>query len=120
MRILLDQNAPRGLREHFPAHTVFTALQMGWDTLENGALIAAAETAGFHVLVTGDQNLRYQQNLSERRIALVVLNTNHWNVIKESVHRVIEAVGSAVEGGYIELEFERPPLVRRPYRGSGA
>jgi predicted nuclease of predicted toxin-antitoxin system len=118
MRILLDQNAPRRLRDHLPGHDVFSARQMGWSALENGELIAAAQATGFHVIITADQNIRYQQNLSGRRIALVVLNTNHWNVIREKIDRVRDAVGGAVEGSYILLAFDRPPRVRRPYPSS--
>jgi len=71
--ILFDQNTPGGLRSVLAAHEVRTALQMGWDALVNGALIAAAEAAGFDILVTADRNMRHQQNLSGRRLALVVL-----------------------------------------------
>ena len=90
---------------------------MGWDTLANGALIAAAEAAGVGAMITCDQNLAYQQNLSGRRIALVVLDTNHWDVVRADIDRVREAVGSVSVGAYIALSFERPVLRRRPYPG---
>ena len=67
----------------------------------------------FDVLVTADQNIQYQQNLSGRRIALVVLSTNHWGVIRLEIDRVREAIGAAVAGSYLTLSFDRPPLVRR-------
>ena len=118
MRMLLDQNAPRGLRDHLPGHTIFSARQMGWGVLENGDLIAAAEAEGFDVLITSDQNIRYQQNLSGRRIARVVLDTNHWDVIRQKIDKMRDAVGSAVTGAYIALAFDRPRLVRRPYPSS--
>ena len=86
---------------------------MGWDALENGDLIAAAEAAGFDVLVTADQNIQYQQNHLGRRIALVVLSTNHWGVIRLEIDRVREAICAAVAGAYLTLSFDRPPLVRR-------
>ena len=115
MRILLDQNAPRGLRDQLPGHDVFSARQMGWDTPGNGDLIAAAEAGSFDVMITVDQNIQYQQNLSGRRIALVVLDTNHWDVIRRNIASVHAAVEQAVVGAYISLAFDRPPLVRRPY-----
>ena len=118
MRILLDQNTPRGLRDRLPGHEVFTARQMGWDALENGDLIAAAEAAGFDEMITADRNIRYRQNLSGRRIALVVLSTNHWEVVRENLDAIRTAVGSAVAGAYVDLTFERPALVRRPYSHS--
>jgi predicted nuclease of predicted toxin-antitoxin system len=65
-RILLDQNLPRGLRDILPDHSVETAYNMGWGRLENGDLLTAAEDAGFAIMITADQNIRYQQNLSGR------------------------------------------------------
>jgi predicted nuclease of predicted toxin-antitoxin system len=115
MQILLDQNAPRQLRNHLSGHDVVSARQMGWDNLENGDLITAAEAGGFNVLITADQNIQYQQNLSGRRIALIVLDTNHWDAIRPSVDIVREAVGRVAAGAYLPLGFDRIPLVRRPY-----
>jgi len=81
--------------------------------LGNGKLIAAAEEAGFEVLITADQNIRYQQNLSRRRIALVVLTTNHWDTIKPNGARLLPAVETASRGSYAVVAFPRPPLRRR-------
>jgi len=73
MLVLLDQGVPAPLRHHLTEHSVKTASQQGWGTLSNGELLKAAEAAGFHVLLTADKNLAYQQNLKERAIAIVVL-----------------------------------------------
>ena len=113
MRVLVDQNAPRGLRTHLPDHEVVLAREMGWATLANGDLIAAAEAANFDVLVTADQNIQYQQNLSGRRLALVVLDTNRWDIIRTEIHLVQEALRVAAAGTYASVEFTRPPLRRR-------
>jgi hypothetical protein len=83
-RLLLDANMPRGLRAILSHHEVWTAHQMGWDRLENGELLLAAEAAGFDAMITADQNIRYQQNLSERLLALVVLATNHWPTLQKT------------------------------------
>lgn len=88
---------------------------MGWEQVGNGVLIAAAEAAGFDVMITADQNIRYQQNLTGRRISLVVRDTNHWNVIRRGIARVREAVEKAEAGSYMALAFDRPPLVRTPW-----
>jgi len=85
--VLLDQNAPQGLRAVLIEHDVRLARQMGWDTLENGELIDAAEKGGFDVMVTADQNLVYQQNLSGRKLALVVLDSNQWPIVRTSTPR---------------------------------
>jgi hypothetical protein len=73
MLILFDQATPVPIRAYLVEHTVRTAWQQGWSTLRNGDLLLAAEEAGFEVLLTTDKNIRYQQNLSTRRIAIVVL-----------------------------------------------
>ena len=74
MRVLFDQGTPAPLRQLLPGHEVATAYERGWSTLKNGELLAAAETQGFQVLVTTDTNLKYQQNLASRTIAIVVLS----------------------------------------------
>jgi hypothetical protein len=63
VRILFDQGVPLPLRRSFSGHVVITAWQKGWSELSNGELLAAADADGFELLVTTDQNLRYQQNL---------------------------------------------------------
>src|SRR5438477_13166474 len=74
MRILLDHCMDRRLRRYLPAHVIKTTREMGWDTLKNGDLLDQAQGA-FDVLLTVDQNLRYQQTIAGRSIALVVLIT---------------------------------------------
>ncbi|NJN16601.1 MAG: hypothetical protein HC822_10160 [Oscillochloris sp.] len=78
MKILFDQGTPVPLRRHLQAHTVTTAYEQGWASLMNGQLLAEAELAGIDLLITTDQNLRYQQNLHDRRIAILVLGSTSW------------------------------------------
>ncbi|MEQ1910002.1 MAG: hypothetical protein ABMA15_14330 [Vicinamibacterales bacterium] len=80
----------------------------GWDRLENGALLTAAESAGFDVLVTTDKNIRYQQNLTGREIAIVVLGKGRWRVIKPYVERVVAAVDNATPGSFAEIDMPDP------------
>ena len=115
IRCLLDQNAPRGLRTAIIGHEISTARQMGWDTFENGILIAAAEQAGFDVLVTCDQNLLYQQNLTARRLALVVLTTNRWPFVRAGLSAVQAAIDASTTGSFQLVPFDRPVLRRRPF-----
>ena len=84
MRILLDENIPRGLRRILQGHDVRTASEMGWASIANGQLLDEAEKAGFDALVTSDQNFVFQQNLAGRNIAVVVLSTNTWPTIRAS------------------------------------
>ena len=70
MRVLFDQATPVPIRTFLTGHTVSTAAREGWDKLQNGDLLNAAEAAGFQVFLTTDKNIRYQQNLTRRKIAI--------------------------------------------------
>jgi len=74
MRILIDECAPKALKNYLTnrGHECRTVQEAGWSGKQNGELLSLAE-AVFDVLVTIDTNLRYQQNLAGRRIAIVVL-----------------------------------------------
>ncbi len=83
------------------------AEDLGWHALENGKLLTAAEQAGFDVLVTCDQNIRHQQNFSERKIALVVLSSNHWPTLRPVAGRIATAVDFAQRGQVIFVDIGR-------------
>jgi glutamate racemase len=89
LKVLFDQGTPVPLRGHISAHHVSTAYELGWATLKNGELLAAAEKSGFEVLVTTDTNLQYQQNLNQRKITNVVLSTTSWPRIKKNITAII-------------------------------
>lgn len=103
MKILFDQGIPVPLRRHLSHHSIITAFEAGWNTLENGDLIRSAEQGGYEVLVTTDQNLKYQQNLLERKIAIVVLRSTSWPRIQNVIDHVIDAIDSAGPGAYAEV-----------------
>jgi hypothetical protein len=105
MRILFDQATPVPIRAHLDQHVVRTASQQGWDTLKNGDLLTAAEAAGFEILLTTDKNLRYQQNLTDRKIAIIVLGNQQWPQLRPHVQRVVDAITAAVPGSYIEIDI---------------
>jgi hypothetical protein len=113
-RILLDQNAPLGIRQFLTEHEVIPSRSMGWATIENGALIQAAEEAGFSVLITCDRNIRYQQNITSRQIALIELTTTIWPLTRTRLDDVRAAVQQATPGSYTTVAFPRPRLRRRP------
>lgn len=102
MRILFDQGTPVPLREHLPGHSVVTAYEKGWSTLRNGELLAEAETQ-FDVLVTTDRNLRFQQNLTARRLAIIVLPTTSWPRLRPVVASIAEFVAAAAPGSITEF-----------------
>jgi hypothetical protein len=109
VRVLFDHNVPHKLRHSLPAHEVKTADEMGWAELGNGELSKAAQGAGFAVQVTGDKNLSFQQNLQMMELALVVLSTNNWNVLKRQSQSVLEAIDTARPGSVQLVSIEAPP-----------
>ncbi len=105
MLILFDHGTPRGIARFLPGHTVTRARQRGWDRLSNGDLLAEAERAGFNVFLTADKNIQYQQNLVGRRIAVVVLSTPQWPLVRLHVAEIAAAVNAATPGSYAEVQI---------------
>ena len=103
MLILFDNGTPAPLRHAFRDHVVVEAIERGWERLLNGELIAAAEAAGFEVLLTTDKNMRYQQNLTARKIAFVVIGNQQWPILRLHIGRVVAAVNAATPGSYAEV-----------------
>lgn len=103
MRIIFDQGTPVPLAKHLSAHQISTAYELGWGKLKNGELLQQAESNGFDVLVTTDQNLRYQQNLAARKIGIIVLTTTSWPRIQRHISEVVNTVNSAVPCSYVEV-----------------
>ena len=104
MRIVFDQGTPAPLRRALAGHAVATAFELGWSDLANGDLLQQAE-AQFDLLITTDQNLRYQQNLAGRRIAILVLPTTSWPEISQHEAEVLSAVNTIRNGEYRELRW---------------
>lgn len=105
MKLLFDQGTPVPLRNHLLNHIVKTAYEKGWSNLKNGDLLTCAEAEGFDALITTDQNLRYQQNLSGRKISVVVLMTTNWPRIKNYIAPVVQATDNLYPGSYEEILF---------------
>lgn len=103
MKILFDQGTPVPLRRHLIGHSVTTAYEQGWSELSNGELLKVAEEAGFQLFITTDQNLRYQQNLQESQMAIVVLLSTSWPRISRRVDEINEVVNAMSSGGYAEI-----------------
>ena len=103
MRVLFDHSAPAPLRLHLKSHVVTEARELGWDRLANGDLLNVAEAEGFEVFVTADKNMRYQQNLTGRRIAIVVIGNAQWKVLRRYADRVVSAVDEATPGSFTEV-----------------
>jgi hypothetical protein len=116
MLVLFDHGTPAPIRPFLEGHSVKRTQDMGWDRLTNGELLDAAEESGFDLLLTTDKNIRYQQRLAGRKIAIVVLGNAQWPVLRLHVQRVVAAVSAATPGSYSEVDIPD----RRIRRDSGA
>jgi PIN like domain len=104
MKILLDENLPHRLRHEFPNHEVITVTYMGWAGVKNGELLKLAEANSFAVLLTGDRNIAYQQNLKNRSIALVSLTALDWEIIGPHLTEIAVAIETAQPGSFQLVE----------------
>jgi hypothetical protein len=104
MRILFDHGTPAPLHRALVGHSISTAYEMGWTALDNGALLDAAE-AQFDPLITTDKNLRFQQDLAGRRLAILVLPTTSWPKIQTREAQVVAAINALRSGDVVELSF---------------
>jgi predicted nuclease of predicted toxin-antitoxin system len=110
LRILFDMNVPIGVRHFLVNHEVRTVVEMGWPSqLENGEPLNAAEAAAFDVIVTSDQNIRHQQNLAGRKLALGVLGSNIWPIVRKHAKAIATTVDAATPGSYDFIEMPLPP-----------
>ena len=107
MRILFDANTPAPLARFLRGHEVVRADEMGWQGLENGALLDAAEQAGFELLLTCDQNVRYQQNFTNRNLAPVILSSNHWPTLRPIAARIATAVDFVQTGQIVRVDIAK-------------
>ena len=106
MRVLLDESVPIQVRGALYSHRVSSAVEMGWRGISNGELLDRAEAAGFDLVIVADKNLRHQQNLTKRRIAILELWTNHRPTLEQHFVRIRDRVESAVSGQYVVLGQE--------------
>jgi hypothetical protein len=105
MRVLFDQATPVPIRQFLIGHTVRTAAQQHWDTLQNGELLTVAEQAGFEVFLTTDKNIRSQQSMAGRAIAVVVVRVQQWPALRPHVALVAAAVNAATPGSFTEVDI---------------
>jgi hypothetical protein len=106
VKVLFDQGTPVPLRTPLSRHLVSTAYEQAWSNLANGALLDAAEAAGFEAFVTTDKNLRHQQNFAKRRIGALVLPTTDWSKIRANVERIAAALDTVRPGEIRDVSFD--------------
>jgi hypothetical protein len=105
MRALFDQGTPVPYRALLTNHIVATVYELGWSRLENGELLRQAEIAGYEIFVTTDQNLRYQQNIANRTLAIAVLMATSWPRVERHAAQVVAQIDSLAAGGYAEIQI---------------
>ena len=105
MKILLDECVPWPMRKMLANHhDCSNPFRCGWNGVTNGELLKLAENE-FGLFITADQNLRYQQNLAGRRIAILELSTNDLRRILAAESAIVESVASIKAGEYLQLEI---------------
>ena len=102
-RVLLDHCVPAPFRKCLVGHDVSITSEQGGETLSNGELLRTAEEAGFDVLITADKNLRYQQNLAGRRIAIIELPTNRLRLVNGLATDVLAALSTISPVDYVQI-----------------
>src|ERR1700686_5313806 len=105
MRILFDHGTPSGSAGSLSSHDVTEAIERGWDRISNGELLKQAEAAGFDLVLTTNKRIRYQQNLTGRKIAILVLGNSTWRVVRLYLDRIALAVNGATPGSYSEVDI---------------
>jgi predicted nuclease of predicted toxin-antitoxin system len=106
MRVLFDHNTPAPLRNSLEGCSVETTAERGWDRLTNGDLLNAAEAASFEILLTSDKGFQHQQNVSHRRLAIVILSRGNWPDVKMNIPKILEAIRVAKAGTCTLVSFE--------------
>ena len=105
MKILFDNGTPKPISHCLTGQQITFARKIGWHELGNGELIRQAEMAGYDVLLSTDKNIRYQQNLSGRKITLIVLSNQQWPVVRLYLDRIAAVVNAATPGSYVEVSI---------------
>jgi hypothetical protein len=113
IRVLFDKNVPYPRKRYLTGYRMKTAEEEGWGQISNGELISRAEQAAYEILIACDQNVRYRQNLTHRKIAMVVLGSNIWPSVRQKVGEIASAFTRVSPGSFEFIEIAPPPK-RRP------
>ncbi|MBW4501255.1 MAG: DUF5615 family PIN-like protein [Scytonema hyalinum WJT4-NPBG1] len=104
MKIILDENLPRGLKRYLSAYEVTTVQEQGWAGFKNGELMTRIDGV-YDVFLTSDKNLKYQQNLTGRRIAIIELPTNRLKLLETITDKILAEVESVSLGMYVQVSL---------------
>jgi predicted nuclease of predicted toxin-antitoxin system len=115
VKVLLDENLPHKLRELLAEHETFTVAYMGWVGIRNGELLAASEREGFDVLITSDQGFPHQQNMTDRKLAVLLVPTPDWNIVKNHSSAILLAIETSSPGTFSRVSFSTSSFAKAPY-----
>ncbi len=104
MRIILDENLPKALKRYLSTYEVTTVQEQGWAGIKNGELIARIDEVN-DVFITSDKNLKYQQNLTGRKIAIIELPTNRLKLLETITDKVLREIESVSLGMYVQVSL---------------
>ncbi len=102
MKVVFDENVPWPLRKLLSDYFVTSVQREGLGGTENGELLAALD-GRFYVFILCDKNLRYQQNLKGRQIAIIELPTNRWPILKNLQDEILSLLSNTVPGSYVTI-----------------
>jgi len=103
MKIIIDENVPHPLLRHLSHHQTTSVQHEGWSGIKNGALLQLIDDR-FDVFILGDKNMRYQQNLAGRKIAIVEIFTIRWPQLQPFIPALVAAADSATPGSYVIIQ----------------
>jgi len=110
VKVIFDNSTPAPLAAFLIGHKISMCPKLGWARMGNGELLTAAEAAGFELMISADQNLKYQQNLTKRRIALIVLGSNDWSIVQKYTAVIADFADGSSPNSYVFVEM---PATRR-------
>lgn len=105
MKVLIDESLPRYLKRMLPDQEAQTVPERGWAGIKNGELLQLAEDE-FDVFLTADKNLRYQQNLKDRRLAIIEFPSNKLSVVKSLETELHDLLAQVTTGSYLTLTLQ--------------
>lgn len=108
MKLLLDENLPKRLKNDFPDYEIYTVKDQGWNGKKNGELLALMIENGFDVLLTFDKNLQHQQNFSKYPIPILLLNAadNTYQTLSELVPQILAKLQTELPPGATEVKLK--------------
>ncbi len=113
MRLLLDENLPKRLKQNLKEHEIYTAADKDWTGISNGKLLELLTENKFDALLTFDKNIQYQQNFTKYTITVIVLNApdNSYSTLKNMVQKIKDLLTTDLKVGPIEIKLEGQPAI---------